>query len=305
MTMNVEVNKEDFVKQQRALMTDKLREKIKKRDNYTCQCCGNSIMNEPSLLLEVDHIIPVSKGGLTREDNLQTLCWKCNRSKGSKVGEDVPEVTQTYAKSLDGFLEMKNKQNETVELKRKITYLKNQLLEFSSIDERDIGTVFNYWIGDADYNSLSSSYLNALAGVAETLEHYYNEYEEEINKNKEEHDLLLKKEEVEKLAYLAKVEKENREKIQREQALADKKRKQKEKQTKFVNAIWGFFCSCWIFIALIMTIGEDVTNIGAGLSCACSGIIFSPLVQGGFWKRCGLSLLCTTALAFIWTILGL
>ena len=27
----------------------------------------------------------VSKGGLTREDNLQTLCWKCNRSKGAKT----------------------------------------------------------------------------------------------------------------------------------------------------------------------------------------------------------------------------
>lgn len=36
-------------------------------------------------MLEIDHIIPVSKGGVTSADNLQTLCWKCNRSKGSKV----------------------------------------------------------------------------------------------------------------------------------------------------------------------------------------------------------------------------
>ena len=28
--------------------------------------------------------LPVSKGGLTTEDNLQTLCWRCNRSKGAK-----------------------------------------------------------------------------------------------------------------------------------------------------------------------------------------------------------------------------
>ena len=34
---------------------------------------------------EIDHIIPVSKGGLTTEDNLQTLCWRCNRSKGNKM----------------------------------------------------------------------------------------------------------------------------------------------------------------------------------------------------------------------------
>ena len=76
---------EAFTSEQRALMTKKLREQIKQRDNYTCQCCGNSTFNEPNLLLEIDHIKPVSKGGYTVEDNLQTLCWKCNRSKSNKI----------------------------------------------------------------------------------------------------------------------------------------------------------------------------------------------------------------------------
>lgn len=71
------------VKHQRALMTPKLREEIKERDKYTCKCCGVSISDEPHLLLEVDHIIPVSKGGLTEKENLQTLCWRCNRKKSS------------------------------------------------------------------------------------------------------------------------------------------------------------------------------------------------------------------------------
>lgn len=70
---------------QRALMTSSLRKKIIKRDNCTCKMCGASTRTEPNLLLEVDHIIPISKGGLTTEENLQTLCWKCNRSKGSKI----------------------------------------------------------------------------------------------------------------------------------------------------------------------------------------------------------------------------
>ena len=74
-------------KGQRALMTSSLREKIKQRDNYTCKHCKNSTNKEPNLLLEIDHIIPISKGGLTSEDNLQTLCWKCNRKKGSKIIE--------------------------------------------------------------------------------------------------------------------------------------------------------------------------------------------------------------------------
>ena len=70
---------------QRALMTSSLRRSILERDGHTCKQCGASLSTEPHLLLEVDHIVPVSKGGLTRADNLQTLCWRCNRSKGAKL----------------------------------------------------------------------------------------------------------------------------------------------------------------------------------------------------------------------------
>lgn len=72
---------------QRALLTSKLRKKILERDGYRCQCCGASIKTEPNLLLEIDHKIPLSKGGLTTEDNLQALCWRCNRKKGNKIIE--------------------------------------------------------------------------------------------------------------------------------------------------------------------------------------------------------------------------
>lgn len=72
-------------KGQRALMTARLRQFIKDRDNHTCQICRISTFDEQHLLLEIDHIVPVSKGGLTEEINLQTLCWKCNRTKSNKV----------------------------------------------------------------------------------------------------------------------------------------------------------------------------------------------------------------------------
>ncbi|MBR5027361.1 HNH endonuclease [Candidatus Saccharibacteria bacterium] len=78
------ITKKGHKQAQRAAMTNDLREAIKKRDNYTCCKCGNSVYKEPNLLLEVDHIIPVSKGGKTEADNLQTLCWRCNRLKGNK-----------------------------------------------------------------------------------------------------------------------------------------------------------------------------------------------------------------------------
>ena len=74
-----------FAKEQRSLMTGKLRLFIMERDDYTCKYCNNSTKKEPNLLLEIDHIIPVSKGGCTVEDNLQTLCWRCNRKKSNKL----------------------------------------------------------------------------------------------------------------------------------------------------------------------------------------------------------------------------
>jgi hypothetical protein len=70
---------------QRALMTAHLRGWIKNRDNHTCLQCGVSVEAEPHLLLEVDHIVPVSRGGLSKPENLQTLCWRCNRSKGASM----------------------------------------------------------------------------------------------------------------------------------------------------------------------------------------------------------------------------
>ena len=70
-------------KNERSKMTPQLRGQVLARDNYTCQKCGASLYDEPNLLLEVDHIIPVSKGGKTVINNLQTLCWKCNRQKAA------------------------------------------------------------------------------------------------------------------------------------------------------------------------------------------------------------------------------
>jgi len=83
--LNELLEKKNSIQGQRSLMTSKLREYIKVRDNFTCKKCDNSTHKESNLLLEIDHIIPLSKGGITMMDNLQTLCWKCNRSKGSKM----------------------------------------------------------------------------------------------------------------------------------------------------------------------------------------------------------------------------
>ncbi|MGO4691224.1 HNH endonuclease [Glaciibacter sp. 2TAF33] len=69
----------------RALMTARLRTFIKTRDRHTCRFCSVSLAAEPHLLLEAYHVVPVSRGGMTAEENLQTLCWQCNRTKSDKI----------------------------------------------------------------------------------------------------------------------------------------------------------------------------------------------------------------------------
>jgi len=71
--------------QERNKLTPVIREAVLARDNFTCCICGNSQYSEPNLLLEVDHIVPISKGGKTEPNNLQTLCWKCNRAKADSI----------------------------------------------------------------------------------------------------------------------------------------------------------------------------------------------------------------------------
>jgi 5-methylcytosine-specific restriction endonuclease McrA len=62
-----------------------LRYKILERDGFKCCACG------ATNCLEIDHIIPRSKGGATVEQNLQVLCADCNRGKGTKIPQNHPE----------------------------------------------------------------------------------------------------------------------------------------------------------------------------------------------------------------------
>lgn len=63
-------------KSPRNLVTSSLRWKIFRRDGYRCRVCKHN-----DYPLEVDHRIPVSRGGSSRETNLWTLCERCNRGK--------------------------------------------------------------------------------------------------------------------------------------------------------------------------------------------------------------------------------
>lgn len=61
----------------------RIRREVFERDHYICQYCGKI-----GGTLEVDHIIPFSKGGSDNIENLITSCRKCNRQKKDKSVEE-------------------------------------------------------------------------------------------------------------------------------------------------------------------------------------------------------------------------
>jgi|ERR1700749_1184528 len=78
-------------------VSKKTRFDVFKRDGFKCQYCGR---NPPIVILEVDHIIPVSKNGTDRIDNLVTSCFDCNRGKTNGLLTSLPRTTAEKTKEL-------------------------------------------------------------------------------------------------------------------------------------------------------------------------------------------------------------
>ena len=88
-----------------------IRFEVFKRDKFTCQYCGASA---PEVVLEVDHIKPISKGGTDDILNLVTSCRDCNRGKTNKVLSDNSTVI-VQKKRLDDMQERREQLEMMVE----------------------------------------------------------------------------------------------------------------------------------------------------------------------------------------------
>ena len=94
--------------QKRKNISKSVRFEVFKRDSFTCQYCGRSA---PDVVLEIDHIIPVSKGGENEITNLITSCFDCNRGKGRK------KLTENQTVKLQKEeLDKLNKRREQLEM---------------------------------------------------------------------------------------------------------------------------------------------------------------------------------------------
>ena len=83
--------------QQGSLTGYEVREYLLEKWNRTCVYCRKT-----DIPLEVEHIIPKSRGGSNRISNLTISCRKCNQKKGNKTAEEAgyPHIEKEAKKPL-------------------------------------------------------------------------------------------------------------------------------------------------------------------------------------------------------------
>lgn len=114
----------------RKVLSKKIRFEILKRDGFQCQYCGSSA---PDVVLNVDHINPVSNGGDNNVLNLITSCFACNAGKSDRKISD----SDVLKKSL-------NQARETSEKLTQLKMMSDWHKEISKIDDKKFETVIEH-----------------------------------------------------------------------------------------------------------------------------------------------------------------
>jgi len=74
------------------------------RDKSTCQYCAKKL---PQYQLNLDHVIPRSRGGTSRWDNVVCSCVPCNRRKGGRTPQEarMKLLCQPYKPTWTPFIQ--------------------------------------------------------------------------------------------------------------------------------------------------------------------------------------------------------
>jgi hypothetical protein len=119
------------MQRKRKSLSKKIRFEVFKRDSFKCQYCGESA---PDVILEVDHIDPVSKGGEDEMVNYITACRSCNAGKSDRKLDDNTTLAKQRAQ-----LEELNERREQLEM---MLSWRDGLKEF---DELQVEKVADLW----------------------------------------------------------------------------------------------------------------------------------------------------------------
>jgi len=101
-----------------------IRFEVFKRDKFTCQYCGQKA---PDVLLHIDHIEPVSKGGTNEIVNLITSCFDCNLGKSDKRLNDSSAIDK-QRKQMELLQERREQIELMFEWKKSLSNLDNETI---------------------------------------------------------------------------------------------------------------------------------------------------------------------------------
>ena len=143
-------------------LSKSVRFEVFKRDSFKCQYCGKSA---PDVVLEVDHIIPVAKGGDNDLSNLITACFDCNRGKRDKKLTDKQSI-KLQKEELDKLNARREQIEMIAEWRKELSNLMNE-----SIDKivEIINQEFYLKLNLTDYERRNFSKRIKKYGVKETL----------------------------------------------------------------------------------------------------------------------------------------
>lgn len=130
-------------------LTKKVRFEVFKRDSFTCQYCGR---NAPDVVLEVDHISPVAKGGSNELTNLVTSCFDCNSGKSDRELSDSA-VVKKQMRQLD---EMNERRQQIEMIAEYHEWLRGE-------NARQVDLLSSYWAQLVNYDLTDTGRSNLLS----------------------------------------------------------------------------------------------------------------------------------------------
>ena len=119
----------------RKAIAKSVRFEVFKRDSFTCQYCGSK---SPDVVLNVDHIKPVAKGGDDEITNLITSCFSCNSGKSDKPLSDKTMVVKQQAQ-LEALNERRQQHEMMVKWREGLADIQGGFVQEVCAIIRDVG----------------------------------------------------------------------------------------------------------------------------------------------------------------------
>jgi hypothetical protein len=135
----------------RKTITKKIRFEVFKRDSFKCQYCGSSA---PDVILHIDHIEPVSKGGDNDITNLITSCFDCNMGKKDRLLDDKSVIAKQKLQ-LEELNERRNQLEMMLSWRKELQSIKKTTAQVA-IDE------WNSYLQHCHVNEVGEAQINKL-----------------------------------------------------------------------------------------------------------------------------------------------